>query len=133
VIVEHDDRAEVNAQVGDDALLLVPADADLRLRLNGGEVAMSGLRGAIDGILNCGEVDIEWDLEHGDSRLQLNAGDVRIRFGARSDVLVTVKAPTSVVADPSFTKAGRGAWRLGEGRADLALDGNVGTIRLLAE
>jgi hypothetical protein len=28
VIVEHDDRAEVNAQVGDDALLLVPADAD---------------------------------------------------------------------------------------------------------
>jgi hypothetical protein len=123
----------VEGMVGDDAVLIVPDDADLRLQLNGASARLAGLRGCIDATMNVGDVELTWEPADGASRLQLNAGNLHVRFGPRADVAVTVHAPTSVHADDSFVKQGRGVWLLGDGRAQLEIDGNLGAILLEAE
>lgn len=126
-------HTRIEGQIGDDGVLLVPDDCDLRLHLNGASAAIVGIRGTLDATINAGDVDIECELDEGDSRLRLNAGELHLRFGARSDVRVKVLAPTSVHGDGSISKVGRGEWLLGEGRATLEIDGNLGAITLTVE
>lgn len=111
--------------------LAVPADADLVLEVNGSEVELRGLTGTLDGTFNVGHILIHARLTRGDSRIHANAGPLVVTLAAGSDVRVVLRAACQWTVDPRITKLGAGEWVLGEGRALLDIEGNLGTLDLV--
>ncbi|MGW0231582.1 hypothetical protein ACWDWO_25025 [Actinopolymorpha singaporensis] len=127
--IERDgDNVHVEGQVGDDTLLVVPANAQLHLELNGGDALVRGLRGSFHGDFNVGDVRLEAELTEGESHLDANAGNVTVVLSPDSDVRVVVRCPAEYGMDDRLTKAGRGEYVLGEGTALLEIDGNLAEV-----
>ena len=119
------DTVHVEGQVGDDTLLVVPANAHLHLELNGGEALLRGVSGSFQAHLNVGDVQLEAKLTEGESRIDANAGNVTVVLTPDSDVRVAVRCPAQYDIDERLNKVGRGEWVLGDGTARLEIDGNL--------
>lgn len=117
-------------EVGTGAVVLVPRPVDLDLRVNGGYALITGMAGAISAVLNVGHLLLGLSPD-ADSQIIANCGKVDLVLTPTSDVSIVVKAPTQItVADPRILAVGRGRYRLGEGRVDLEIDGNMGLVTL---
>ncbi|MFD2083469.1 hypothetical protein SAMN05421678_10117 [Actinopolymorpha cephalotaxi] len=121
-------NVHVEGQVGDDTLLVVPANAQLHLELNGGDALVRGLRGSFHGEFNVGDVRLEAELTEGDSHIDANAGNVTVVLAPDSDVRVVVECPAEYDMDQRLNKTGRGEYVLGEGTAQLHIDGNLAEV-----
>lgn len=130
-ITGGDTEVVVFSNYGDGTELAVPADADLRLEVNGSEVEVRGLTGTLDGTFNVGDVIVGARLNRGESRIRANAGQVVITLAAGSDVRVLLRAGCSWNVDPGFTEVRSGEWIVGEGRATLIIEGNLGHLDLI--
>ena len=126
------ERFVLHGQVGDDALVHVPAAADMDLHVNSADVTLRGVRGRLDAHLNVGDASLGLiQLHEGESHIHANCGDMTIVFGPGSDVTVAQLAAASLSAEGGFVKTGRGRWTLGSGTAQLSIDGNLGSITLV--
>ncbi|MET9023012.1 hypothetical protein ABZV93_23815 [Actinopolymorpha sp. NPDC004070] len=127
--IERDgDDVHVEGQVGDDTLLVVPANAQLHLELNGGDALVRGLSGSFHGEFNVGDVRLEAALTEGDSHIEANAGRVEVVLSPESDVRVVVRCPAEYDMDQRLNKTGRGEYVLGTGSASLHIDGNLAEV-----
>ncbi|MGW5366380.1 hypothetical protein [Actinopolymorpha pittospori] len=122
------DNVHVEGQVGDDTLLVVPANAHLHLELNGGDALVRGVGGPLHAHLNVGDVRLEAKLTEGESRIDANAGNVTVVLSPDSDVRVTARCPAEYDIDQRLKKVGRGEWALGDGTARLEIDGNLAEL-----
>ncbi len=121
----------VTSSYADGAELAVPADAELVLEVNGSEVEVRGLTGTLDGIFNVGDVIVGARLARGQSRIRANAGPLVVTLAAGSDVRVLLRAGCQSTADPRITAVRPGEWIVGEGRASLVIEGNLGHLDLV--
>jgi hypothetical protein len=129
----NDSVTNVSGLVGDDGLLVVPANADLDIEVNSGEARLVGLRGVLRTRLNVGDAVVECALTRGHSTIDANAGDLRIVLAPESDVRVAVRCAADVRVDPGLHKVGRGEWTLGEGTARLEITGHLGSVAIGTE
>ncbi|MEQ7125279.1 hypothetical protein ABN034_12230 [Actinopolymorpha sp. B11F2] len=124
---------EVSGQVGDEGILVVPANADLDIEVNSGEARLIGLRGVLRTRLNVGDAVVKCALTRGHSTIDANAGDLRIVLFPESDVRVVVRCAADIGVDQRLHKVGRGEWTLGEGTARLEVTGNLGSVAIGTE
>jgi len=54
---------EVEGRLGDDGLLVIPADVDLTIEANGRSLDLSGIRGSLDGEIGRIVVDVDVDVD----------------------------------------------------------------------
>jgi hypothetical protein len=120
----------VEGRMGDDSLLVVPADVDLAIEANSPSLTLRGVGGSLDARINAGDVDIRAAFTRGQSRIDANAGDLRIGLHADSNVRIQIRSATSVSPSGEFIKTGRGVWTYGDGDAELAISGNIGRVVL---
>ncbi len=106
----------------------------LRGRLTSGDLDARGLRG-IDFTTAAGDLDLEMTLTEGRHSLRATAGDVNIRLGAGSDVVVegSVSIGSASVRAPGFDLDRRGVGqrfrgRVGEGTAQLDVHVTTGDV-----
>jgi hypothetical protein len=125
---ENDGVFEVRGRLGDDGLLVVPADADLTLQANGSAVSLTGIRGSLDAELNVGRADIRAAFTRGQSRIDANVGKLHIGLDPRSNVRIQVTSATSIRVSDDLVKTGRGAWTYGDGDAALEISGNISRV-----
>jgi hypothetical protein len=121
----------VTSSYADGTELAVPADADLVLEVNGSEVEVRGLTGTLDGTFNVGDVIVGAQLARGQSRIRANAGPLVVTLATGSDVRVLLRTGCQSTADPRITAVRAGEWILGEGKASLVIEGNLGHLDLV--
>lgn len=119
---------EVGGRLGDDGLLVVPADVDLTLEANGASISLSGTRGSLDAELNVGRADIRAAFTRGRSRVNANLGKLHIGLHPDSNVRIQVTSATSIRVSDDLIKTGRGTWTYGNGDADLEISGNMSRV-----
>ena len=120
---------EVVGDVGDDSLLVVPADVRLDLEVNSPRARIHGLHGQLRAQLNVGEARVEGRFDEGSSEIAANVGQLEIVLLPGSDVRVSLQCAAHVEAG-DIPKVGRGEWLVGNGTAELAISGRPGTISL---
>lgn len=120
----------VRGSYADGSELTVPADADLQLEVNGGAVTLTNLRGTLRGDFNVGDVTIAARFDRGASSINANAGPVVVALTAGSDVRVMLRSACASTVDPSIRRTGAGEWAVGDGRASLTIQGNLGELVL---
>lgn len=125
---ENDGEFEVEGRLGDDGLLVVPADVDLALEANGVALRLSGIRGSLVGQFNVGHADISAAFVRGQSRIEANVGILRITLDPESNVVVELSSATSIRVSDDLLKTGRGTWTYGSGDAGLEISGNIGRL-----
>jgi hypothetical protein len=121
----------ISSSYADGTELAVPAAADLILEVNGSEVELRNLTGTLDGTFNVGDVIVGARLASGESRIRANAGPLVVTLAAGSDVRVLLRTGCQWTVDPRITAAGPGEWIVGEGRASLKIEGNLGHFDLV--
>ncbi len=124
------DVIEVNCRLGDDSVLMIPADVDLTAELNGAEAAIRNLRGTLQAEVNAGTFRCEAALTRGESAIKANVGDLDLVLDPTSDVHITVKAIAGLDVSPRLRKVGRGEWEFGNGTSTLEITGNSGSISI---
>jgi hypothetical protein len=127
---ESDGGFEVHGRLGDDGLLVVPADADLTVQANGGSLKLSGIRGSLDADLNVGRADIRCAFTRGESRIDANVGKLHVGLDLSSNVTIQVTSATSIRVSDDLVKTGRGMWTYGNGDARLQISGNISRVVL---
>ena len=125
---ESDGVFEVEGRLGDDGLLVIPADVDLTVAANGGSLSLSGIRGSLDAELNVGDADIRAAFTRGQSRIDANVGDLHVVLHPDSNVRVQVLSATSIHVSDELVKIGRGVWTYGNGEAGLEISGHIARI-----
>jgi hypothetical protein len=125
---ENDGVFEVHGQLGDDGLLVIPADVELTLEANGGSLSLHGIRGSLIGELNVGRADIHAAFTRGQSRIDANVGKLHISLHPDSTVRVQVSSATSIRVSDDLVKTGRGMWTYGDGQAGLEIAGNISRL-----
>lgn len=131
VEVDEDDGVfEVHGQLGDDGLLVIPADVELTLEANGGSLNLRGIRGSLNGELNVGRADIHAAFTRGQSRIDANVGKLHISLHPESTVRVQVSSATSMRVSDDLVKTGRGTWTYGDGQAGLEIAGNISRVEI---
>ena len=119
---------EVEGQLGDDGLLVIPADVDLSIEANAASLSLSGIRGSLVGELNVGDADIRAAFTRGRSRIDANVGDLHVVLHPDSNVRIQVLSATSIHVSEELVKIGRGVWTYGDGDAGLEITGHIGQI-----
>lgn len=125
---ESDGLFEVEGRLGDDGLLVVPADLDLTLEANGASLTLRGTRGSLDAELNVGRADIRAAFTRGESRIDANVGKLHIGLHPDSNVRIRVTSATSIRVSDDLLKTGRGMWTYGNGDASLEISGNISRV-----
>jgi hypothetical protein len=119
----------IEGNLGDDSVIVLPTDIDLRLEANGNNFTLTGIHGTVTAALNVGDVAIEGRLADGESRIEANAGAVELRLLPGSDVEIVNRAPAEMRAD-GLEHTGRGRWTMGAGAATCEITGNLGMITI---
>lgn len=125
---ESNGAFEVEGRLGDDGLLVIPADVDLTLQANGSSLRLSGILGSLDAELNVGRADIRAAFTRGQSRIDANLGKLHIGLHPDSNVSIRVTSATSIRVSDDLVKTGRGMWTYGDGAAGLEISGNISRV-----
>jgi hypothetical protein len=125
---DSDGVFEVEGRLGDDGLLVIPADVDLTLAANGASLSLSGTHGSLDAELNVGRADIRAAFTRGQSRIDANVGKLHIGLHPDSNVRIQVTSATSIRVSDDLVKTGRGMWTYGNGEAGLEISGNISRV-----
>lgn len=125
-----EDVIEVDCRLGDDSVLMIPADVDLTAELNGAEAAIRNIRGTLQAEVNAGTLRCEAALTRGTSTIDGNVGDLDLVLDPTSDVHITVRAIAHLDVSPRLRKVGRGEWEFGNGTATLEITGHPGSISI---
>lgn len=120
----------LRGRYSDGSEVIVPAEADLQLKVNGGAVTLTNLRGTLHGEFNVGDVSIAARFDRGASSIKANAGQVVLTLAKGSDVRVVLRAACQSNVDPAFSSARPGEWTIGRGQATLTVQGNLGEFVL---
>jgi hypothetical protein len=132
-IEEVGDGFEVQGELGDEGLLVLPRDVDLLFEANSPSVSLRGVQGSLQGIFNVGDCDIQ-ALVRGESRIVANVGHLRLGVHPESDVQITLTCATRIKVADEIPKTGRGVWTIGSGAASLEIGGTPGEVTVeLAE
>lgn len=121
----------IDAQLGDDSVIVVPSDIDLKIDARGADFSLSGIDGTVSAELNVGGILVEGRFVDGESRIEARAGDVELRLQPGSDVEVISNSPASIYVD-GLEHTGRGRWSLGAGTAKFEIGGHLGSITISA-
>ncbi|MBM7783692.1 hypothetical protein [Tenggerimyces flavus] len=124
------DVIEVNCQLGDEAVLMIPSDVELTTDLHGGEAAIRNLRGTLQAEVNAGSFRCEAALTHGASTIKANVGELDLVLDPTSDVHITVRSIAQLDVSPRLRKVGRGEWEFGNGSSTLEITGHTGSISI---
>lgn len=124
------DVTEVECQLGDEAVLMIPADVELTTDLNGGEAAIRDFRGTLQAEVNAGSFRCEAALTRGASTINANVGQLDLILDPTSNVHITVKAIAGLDVSPRLRKVGRGEWEFGDGSSTLEISGHSGAISI---
>ena len=126
------DIVEVEGDLGDDALLVVPSDAHVELETNSADALVSCLRGGVSARFNVGHARILGSFAGGDSTIEANVGRLDVTLDTDADVRVLVRCAAHIEAGPDLHKVGRGEWQLGSGATTLTVTGTPGAVFLSA-
>lgn len=131
VVADDATVTTVAGDVGDDTAVIVPSDVDLEVEMNGGNAVIRNVLGSVQAQVNAAA--LRWEgaaLRRGKSTLYANVGDVDLTLTRDADVRITVRCVASVNVDPRLEKISRGVWQLGEGNAELEIDGHLGEVKV---
>jgi hypothetical protein len=117
-------------ETGSDSLVRVNPFVNLVAELHGESAELRGLRGTLQLECHVGSLAVAAELRRGHSGIEAHCGDIDLELAPSSDIRITLRAPTSLSADPEFEATGRGEWTLGSGTADLVVDGHIGHVHL---
>jgi hypothetical protein len=126
----EDDVITAHAQLGDDAVLVIPADVDLVTDLHGADASLRNIRGSLQAEVHAGSFQCEAALIRGDSRIEAHVGDLNLTLDPSSNVHVIVRAVAMTNVSPRLKKVGRGEWQFGDGSSTLEITGELGSISI---
>lgn len=121
----------IDGQLGNDAAIMLPAEIDLRLDVNGTDFTLTGIDGTIAAELNVANLSIEGRFADGQSRIEANAAGVELRLRPGSDVEVISRSAAMMHVE-GLEHTGRGRWSLGAGTAKFEIGGHLGSITVSA-
>ena len=129
---ESGEVTEVAGDVGEDALVVFPAQAHLDVEANSAEALVRGVRGTLRALFNVGHARVEGVLTYGESEIEANVGVLDIALQRDSDVRVAVRCAAHIDAS-GLRKVGRGEWAVGAGAGTLQITGTPGSVSLRVE
>jgi hypothetical protein len=119
---------QIDGRMGDDGLLVIPADADITVEANGRSFSLAGTRGSLGAELNVGHADIRAAFTRGESSINANVGKLHIGVHPDSNVRIQILSATSIRVSDDLVKTGRGLWTYGNGAAALQISGEIGRV-----
>jgi hypothetical protein len=120
----------VAGDVGPDALLIVPSDADLTLEANGQSCVVRGVTGTLTGLFNVSEATVQGRLDRGYSKIVANLGLLTVLLDPESSVRMRICCATDSRPGEGLVPSGRGEWMVGAGDSQLDIDGTPGAVRM---
>jgi hypothetical protein len=117
----------LEAELGAGTLSIRGVRSPIRARVSAGTVRAEGVSSPIDIAASAGSVSVRGVLDQGESRIECDAGKVRVALEPGSSVKVHARAEIGKVDIPSAGGAGASEWLLGGGQ-DATIGGGDGTL-----
>jgi hypothetical protein len=120
---------EVEAQAG--SIVVRNHRAPLRAAVQAGRATIEGLAAPIELALQAGSVHLRGRIDHGNSRIQCEAGAVRLHLERGSSVRISA---TSALGPVTFNgQPVREPWTVGTGTGTLDISTTMGSVRVTSE